>query len=91
MLKRNFDNVSWEWNESKNPYYVFQFPNGLGVMVYKESVQTFDGMMCIAISEYKNGLGVRFNPVVLPEGVYTRAEGLDEDGVKRFCDVIRAL
>lgn len=90
MLKRNFDNVSWKWY-GETPHHVFSFANGLGVIVYKESIQTFDGMMCIAITDYRLGYIKMLSADNLPKHVYTRAEGLDEDGVKRFCDVIRAL
>ncbi len=97
IQKRNFENVGWNWVKTKNgkeinPFHIFSFSNGLGVIVFQNAVQTWDGMMCIAITDYKEDLG--YAPlcgVDLPKGVYTRAEGLDEEGVKNFCNTIRNL
>lgn len=92
-VKRNFDNVSWEWinevnGKQVNPFHVFSFKNGLGVIVMKHSVGTFDGMMVYAIDDFTSDFRFRRATNL---GVYDHAGGLDEEGVIRFCDTIKNL
>jgi hypothetical protein len=86
--KRNFDKVSWPWKEHANPFHIFCFSNGLGVLVFKHSVETFDGMTCYAIDDFTPDF--KFHRAT-GLGVYDYAGGLDESGVKSFCETIRRL
>lgn len=89
--KRNFDNVSWKWTDSingvpVNPFHVFNFDNGLGVIVMKHSIETWDGMMCYAIDDFTaDGKFRRATGL----GVYDYAGGFDEFGVIDFCNRIK--
>jgi hypothetical protein len=66
-VKRNFDNVGWRWLQSwpngrpSPDYQLFEFDNGLKILVLKESRETFDGMAWYILEEF------------LPDGSFRRA------------------
>lgn len=89
--KRNFDNVSWEWTEELNgekvaPLHIFKFENGLGVIVFKKSQSTWDGMKCTAICGIE---GDKYKTPSL-KGVYDM-EGVGEQDVLHFCSNVKQL
>lgn len=89
--KRNFDNVPWKWIEvpGARAYHVFQFTNGLGLIVFKDSRYTFDGMEAYAITSFENG---SFNKLKAPEVIkYNHWGGIGVKEVEQFCDEVRNL
>lgn len=95
--KRDFTKVPWPWKSELNgkpvpPFHLFCFANGYGVLVLKNSCQTYDGMMCVAIDDFlPSGLHRPATWIVDRSGVeiYTRAEGLSVPEVYMFCKKIK--
>jgi len=89
--KRNFDNVSWTWchelgGKPAPPFHIFSFKNGLGVLVLKHSRETWDGMEVIAIDDIK---GSTYRQVSLPNGLYCRKGGINEQEVLAYCETVK--
>ena len=91
-VKRNFDNVPWKWveGEGMRAHRCFIFTNGLGVIVFKDSPYTFDGMEVKAIQEF-NPDG-SFKLLQIPEiPFYNTHGGVGVEDVERMKNKVRSL
>lgn len=89
---RNFDSVPWKWltGEGMRTHHIFLFANGLGMIVFKESNGTFDGMEAIAVEKFHND--GRFDKLIIPERVfYNHRGGIGVEEVEAFKDEIRTF
>ena len=93
-VERNFDNVPWKWRDYPAggvKYHLWAFINGLGVIVFNKSRNTFDGMEAHAIHGYTPETGGYKQWGVPDLRIYTSQYGIGVEEVLSLVDQIRSL
>lgn len=92
LIKRDFSNVPWKWifEEGARTHHCFKFSNGLGMIVFKDSSGTFDGMEAHAVERFNDDGS--FKILWVPElKFYNRRYGIGVEEVEEFKNQIRAF